>query len=147
MDAIALAEWSESIDLAVSRWRDRRLALRRRRGCSRPRGMQLPRLFCSRLRVERLSRDPRTSLDELLPLAERLLELPLGEVTDEIVQLPLDLDALEDEHDLLVTEVHGVAIEDSRVEIEGRAPLQELLRPLVRIGFQSGDDRDALHAA
>ena len=36
MDAIALAEWSESIDLAVSRWRDRRL------GASSPSWLQPP---------------------------------------------------------------------------------------------------------
>jgi hypothetical protein len=61
------------------------------------------------------------------------------------LKLPLNLARLEDEDDLLVTEIYGMALEDRRAQLEGRPLLQELLCALVCVRFQSGDNRDALH--
>jgi hypothetical protein len=95
--------------------------------------------------AEPLARDPRSSIEDLPPLLERAMKLVVKRFVDQLVDDPLDLVALEHEHDLVGRDVDAVA-NDARIrEIKGRAGSDERRGALLTSFLQVRDDRDAFH--
>src|SRR5439155_23818155 len=66
-------------------------------------------------------------------------------VLDEIVDLPLDLLALEDEDDLAAREEGGVALDAALTKIERRPLAEYCLRSILHPFPKPGDDGEPLH--